>query len=143
MADALARCSTSIVGRWFGPSHVLPVIAGSCEIVAANGVPPYWTNLRHGVWPAFVPSEAVTPRFDECIQDRQRQTLVVGFRHLVEFGGKRQLSREPADPFAVLVDETTKPPLRQFQREQRQPCVAEGASFDQSSDPYPRSRRMG
>ena len=61
----------------------------------------------------------MTPRFDECIQDRQRQTLVVGFRHLVEFGGKRQLSREPADPFAVLVDETTKPPLRQFQREQR------------------------
>ena len=88
MADALARCSTSIVDRWFGPSHVLPVIAGSCEIVAANCVPPYWTNLRHGLWPAFTCGETAATRFDDCAQDRQRQVFVAGFGHVVELGGK-------------------------------------------------------
>src|SRR5262249_58251941 len=98
MADALARCSTSIVDRWFGPTHVRPVIAGSSEVVAANGVSLCGTNLRHGVWLGFTRGETVTPRFDQCAQDRQRQAFMAGFGHVVGLGGEPRLFRKLAIP---------------------------------------------
>ena len=100
MADALARCSTSIVDRWFGPVHVRPVIAGSSEVVAANGVSLRGTNLRHGLWLGFTRGETVTPRFDQRAQDRQGQAFVAGFGHVVE-ARRHSLTTGEARPKSV------------------------------------------
>src|SRR5215831_16597045 len=80
-------------------------MASSSEIVAANDVTLCGTNSRHGLWSAF----------DKCAQDRQRQVFVVGFSHVVELGGKPKAFRKCAMPLAILIDEATKLPLRQFQ----------------------------
>jgi len=134
MADALARCSASIVDRWFGPVHVRPVIAGSSEVVAANGVSLRGTNLRHGLWLGFTRGETVTPRFDQRAQDRQRQAFVAGFGHVVELGRKPELLRNGAMPLVILTDEAAKPPLRQFQLEQRKCRVGARAGFNQTNE---------
>ena len=133
MADAFARCSTSIVDRWFGP-HVRPVIAGSSEVVAANGVSPCGANLRHGLWSGFTCGETVTPRFDQRAQDRQGQAFVAGFGHVVELGRKPELLRNGAMPLVILADEAAKPPLRQFQFEQRKCRIGARAGFDHTND---------
>src|SRR5262249_10406609 len=65
-------------------------------IVTASRVPRLKRNCR-SKWriPAWDESAARTlvgfeprcPRFDECAQDRQRQTFVLAFGHVVELGG--------------------------------------------------------
>ena len=71
--------------------------------------------------------ETLTPRFDECVEDRQREVFVIGFRHLVEFGGKADVFRQRAMPLAVVINQATKLPLRQFQLEQCKRRVGERA----------------
>ena len=103
MADALARCSTSIVDRWFGPVHVRPVIAGSSEVVAANGVSLRGTNLRHGLWLGFTRGETVTPRFDQRAQDRQGQAFVAGFGRLpAELDGRNTIKKRDEEKAGVI-----------------------------------------
>src|SRR5262249_6799102 len=52
-------------------------------------------------------------------QDRQCRMLVRRFRSLVVANRQFRLRRQPTEPLTVVVDETLKFPLRQFELEQR------------------------
>src|SRR5262249_43974291 len=80
----------------------------------ANGVSLCGTNLRHGVWLGFTRGETVTPRFDQCAQDRQRQAFMAGFGHVVELGGEPELFRNLAMPLLLLPGEAAKAPFPPF-----------------------------
>src|SRR5262249_60686333 len=105
------------------------MIAASSEIVAANGVSPCGTNLRHGLWPAFTCGETAATRFDDCAQDRQRQVFVAGFGPVVELGGKPGMFLQRAMPLTVLLDQATKRPFQQFQPQPRPPPICGRAGF--------------
>jgi hypothetical protein len=62
---------------------------------------------------------------------------VAGFGDLVEAGGKRPLVRERTAPFVAIVDETTKPPARQLEFDQRQRGVGPCAGSNQPLDAGP------
>ena len=80
-------------------------------------------------------SEGIAAGAQERNQNCQRKRFVAAFRCLIEFNRQLRLSRERALPLAILVQDPTKFPLRQFERDQGEYGVDAGTGFDQPSDP--------
>ena len=107
---------------------------GSGKIVATHGVAGAGVDWRHPGRNALAPRE-VTTGVQERNQSCQRKGFVAALRYLIEFNRQLRLARERAMPLAILVQDPTKFPLRQFERDQGEYGVDAGTGFDQPSDP--------
>jgi hypothetical protein len=67
-------------------------------------------------------------------QNCQRKDFVTGLDGLIVLKRERWLRGERTEPFAVVVDEAPKRPLRKFECEQCKGCIGPGAGLGQAID---------
>ena len=84
--------------------------------------------MRHGTYDF---RRAVTLYVDNRAQDRKAEVAVTGFGRLIEPVGKFAPPRQRAMPFAGVMDDPAKMPLRRFQREQGKRCVGPCARLNE------------
>src|SRR5262249_36988660 len=71
-------------------------------------------------------------RLDKGAEDGERQLRMPAFDTLVEPVRQLALARQRAIPFAVVIDDATNLPERQFEIDQRQRRIGPGTRLDQS-----------
>src|SRR5258708_2908661 len=81
-----------------------------------------------------------TSRIKECTQDREGQDFVPGVRGIVDLDRHIRLSRKRADPFAILVFEAAKFPIRYFELDQDECRIGPGLGLNQAVEAASLSR---